>query len=99
VYPEEVEAVLRAHDDVYDALVVGVDDDRWGQRVVAVVQPVVGRELSLDDLRPFCREQLAGYKVPRGLVIVDEVQRSPVGKPDYRWAKQAAESAAPDAST
>jgi acyl-CoA synthetase (AMP-forming)/AMP-acid ligase II len=94
VYPEEVEAVLRAHDDVYDALVVGVADDRWGQRVVAVVQPVAGRTLTLDDLGPFCRQQLAGYKVPRDLVLVDEVQRSPVGKPDYRWAKQAAESAA-----
>jgi acyl-CoA synthetase (AMP-forming)/AMP-acid ligase II len=62
--------------------------------VVAVVQPVDGRPLTLDDLGPFCREHLAGYKVPRGLVLVDEVQRSPVGKPDYRWAKQTAEAAA-----
>jgi acyl-CoA synthetase (AMP-forming)/AMP-acid ligase II len=98
VFPEEVEAVLRAHDEIYDALVVGAPDERWGQRVVAVVQPVAGAELTLDDVAAFCRTQVAGYKVPRDLVLVDQVQRSPVGKPDYRWAKQVAEGATAGAS-
>jgi acyl-CoA synthetase (AMP-forming)/AMP-acid ligase II len=93
VFPEEVEAVLKTDARVYDALVVGVADDRWGQRVVAVVQPVAGASPTLDELVAHCRLDLAGYKVPRQLVVVDEVQRSPVGKPDYRWAKQVSEDA------
>lgn len=89
VFPEEVEAVLKGHDDVYDALVVGVDDDRWGQRVTAVVKPY--REgLDEEELVAFCKERLAGYKVPKAVVLVDEVQRSPAGKPDYRWARDVA---------
>jgi acyl-CoA synthetase (AMP-forming)/AMP-acid ligase II len=90
VFPEEVEAVLKAHPDVYDALVVGVDDDRWGQAVAAVVQPVEGTRPTLDSLAAHCRTELAGYKVPRSLVLVDEVQRSPAGKADYRWATKVA---------
>jgi acyl-CoA synthetase (AMP-forming)/AMP-acid ligase II len=91
VFPEEVEAVLKAHDTVYDAVVVGVPDDRWGQRVAAVVQPADGASPSLDELAEHCRQSLAGYKVPRSLAIVDEVVRSPAGKADYRWAKSVAE--------
>ncbi|HUI49404.1 MAG TPA: acyl-CoA synthetase [Acidimicrobiia bacterium] len=87
VYPEEVEAVLKAHPDVFDAVVVGIADDRWGERVVAIVQPRAGAEPTLDGLQSHCRAHVAGYKVPRGLVIVTEVLRSPSGKPDYRWAR------------
>ena len=92
VYPEEVEAALKSHPAVYDVLVVGVPDDRFGERVCAVVQPVAGRSEppTLDELAAHCRAELAGYKVPRELVIVDAVVRSPVGKADYRWAKAAA---------
>jgi acyl-CoA synthetase (AMP-forming)/AMP-acid ligase II len=90
VFPEEVEAVLKAHDAVYDAVVVGVPDDRWGQRVAAVVQPVEGLVPTLDELVAFSRTRLAGYKVPRSLVIVDEVVRSPAGKADHRWAQSVA---------
>jgi acyl-CoA synthetase (AMP-forming)/AMP-acid ligase II len=90
VFPEEVEAVLKAHPAVYDALVVGVDDARWGQAVAAVVQPVAGATPSLDELASHCRASLAGYKVPRSLVLVDQVQRSPAGKADYRWAQKVA---------
>lgn len=93
VYPEEVEQALKAHPDVFDALVVGVADERWGQRVVAVVQPREGRELDLDAVLGHCREHVAGYKVPREVTIVDEIVRSPAGKPDYPWAKQIAEAA------
>jgi acyl-CoA synthetase (AMP-forming)/AMP-acid ligase II len=93
VYPEEVEQVLKAHPGVWDCLVVGVADDRWGQRVTAVVQPREGANVELDDLAEHARQHLAGYKVPRTLHIVDSIQRSPSGKPDYPWAKKLAEAA------
>ena len=88
VYPEEVEAALKSHDDVVDAVVVGVKDERWGERVTAVVQ--AKRELTLEDIQQHCKTQIAGYKTPKGLKLVDEVVRSPSGKADYRWAKQVA---------
>ena len=87
VYPEEVEAVLTEHDAVFDALVVGAPDPRWGERVVAVVQPVDGASPTLAELDAHCRQLLAGYKVPRALCLVDEIKRSTAGKPDYAWAK------------
>ena len=90
VFPDEVENVLKGHPAVYDAVVVGVPDDRWGERLTAVVQ-AVDEPPTLDQLAEHCRAHLAGYKVPRGLVLVDEVVRSPVGKADYRWAKETAE--------
>ena len=90
VYPEEVEAALKAHPSVYDAVVAGVPDERFGQRVCAIVRATDGFEVSLDELATHCREALAGYKIPRELVVVDEVVRSPVGKPDYRWARTTA---------
>ncbi len=90
VYPEEVESVLKAHRDVFDALVVGIADERWGQRVVAIVQPRAPAAPGLDLLQEHCRDRLAGYKVPRELVLVDTIERSPSGKPDYRWARTVA---------
>jgi acyl-CoA synthetase (AMP-forming)/AMP-acid ligase II len=90
VYPEEVESPLKAHPAVEDALVVGVPDERWGERVAAVVQLVPGASLDLAQLQDHLREHVAGYKVPRDVVVVDRVVRSPAGKADYRWAKQAA---------
>jgi 3-oxocholest-4-en-26-oate---CoA ligase len=94
VFPEEVEGVLKAHAAVYDCLVVGVPDDRWGQAVAAVVQPPAGVPApTLDDLAAHCKAQLAGYKAPRHLVLVDAITRSPSGKADYRWARETAEKA------
>ena len=87
VFAEEVESVLVSHFDVRDAVVVGAPDDRWGERVVAVVAPVAGTEPTLAELQAFCQTELAGYKVPKDLVIVDHVRRAPSGKPDYQWAK------------
>src|ERR1700728_5367763 len=92
IYPEEVEAALKGHPDVFDALVVGVPDPRYGQHVAAVVQARPGTRLSLSALDTFVRAEIAGYKVPRSLWLVDEVKRSPAGKPDYRWAKEQTES-------
>jgi 3-oxocholest-4-en-26-oate---CoA ligase len=90
VYPEEVEASLKAHPDVMDAVVVGLPDERWGERVVAVVQPRSGAAPTLADVQAHCRGRLAGYKVPRDVCLVEEVVRSPSGKADYRWAKETA---------
>jgi len=90
VYPEEVEAALKAHPSVFDAVVVGVPDDRWGERVVAVVEPRPGTEVDPADLDAHVRRHVAGYKAPRDLVVVDHVVRSPSGKPDYRWGKATA---------
>jgi 3-oxocholest-4-en-26-oate---CoA ligase len=87
IYPEEVEAALKGHPDVFDALVVGVPDERYGQCVAAVVQPREGARPTLAELDAFVRAEIAGYKVPRALWYVDEVMRSPAGKPDYPWAK------------
>jgi acyl-CoA synthetase (AMP-forming)/AMP-acid ligase II len=93
VFPEEVEAALKAHGDVADAVVVGVPDERWGEKVVAVVQPTAGAKPDLDELAEFCRTRIAGYKVPRAVVLVDVMERSPSGKADYRWAKAYAKDA------
>jgi 3-oxocholest-4-en-26-oate---CoA ligase len=91
IYPEEVEAALKGHPDVFDALVVGVPDPRFGQHVAAVVHAREGTRPTLADLDSFVRSEIAGYKVPRSLWLVDEVKRSPAGKPDYRWAKDVTE--------
>ncbi len=91
VYPEEVEEVFKSHPAVMDAVVVGVDDERWGQRVTGLVQLREGTEPSLDELAAHCREKVAGYKTPREIHIVQTIDRHPSGKPDYRWAKRIAE--------
>jgi acyl-CoA synthetase (AMP-forming)/AMP-acid ligase II len=87
IFPEEVESALKSHADVFDALVVGATDERWGQRVAAVVQARPGASPTLDALSSHCRATLAGYKVPRELHLVETIVRSPSGKPDYPWAQ------------
>jgi acyl-CoA synthetase (AMP-forming)/AMP-acid ligase II len=90
IFPEEVEAALKSHPDVFDAVVVGVPDERWGEGVAAVVAAKAGRAASLDALRAHCEERIARYKLPRVLIEVPEVVRSPSGKPDYGWAREVA---------
>jgi len=94
IYPEEVEQALKSHPAVYDAVVVGVPDERWGERVAAVVQPRTGMAPTLEDLAAHCRTRVAGYKVPREVHVVDEVRRSPAGKADYVWAREVASGGA-----
>ncbi|HEB88976.1 MAG TPA: acyl-CoA synthetase, partial [Deltaproteobacteria bacterium] len=91
VYPEEVEEAVKAHEDVFDCLVVGVDDERFGQRVTGVVSLHPGREVAPEDLIRFTKTRLAGYKVPKQLFLVDRVERAPNGKADYKWARAAIE--------
>lgn len=93
VFSEEVEMALQGHPDVADVVVVGVPDERWGQSVCAVVQARTGATPELDDLRNQAREVLAGFKLPKRLVLVDEIVRSPAGKADYRWARGVADRA------
>ena len=90
VFPEEVELVLTELPAVFDAVVVGLPDERWGSRVVAVVALRPGSRLALEEVQEHCHRQLAGYKVPRDLVVVGEIERNPNGKPDYAWATEAA---------
>jgi acyl-CoA synthetase (AMP-forming)/AMP-acid ligase II len=87
VFPEEVEQVLMAHPKVADTLVVGRADERWGERVVAIVEPAGAEAPTLDELQAHARAHLAGYKLPRDLIVVENVRRSPSGKADLQWAK------------
>jgi acyl-CoA synthetase (AMP-forming)/AMP-acid ligase II len=86
VFPEEVEAVLKAHPSVFDAVVVGAADDRWGQRVAAVVSGRDATTVDPAELGDHCRANLAAYKVPREIVVVPRIERNPNGKADYLWA-------------
>ena len=93
VYPEEVEEALKELESVRDCNVVGIEDDRWGQAVTAVVEledNVPLEENTAAGLQTDVRKSLAGYKVPKDIVIVPKIQRSPNGKTDYRWAKETA---------
>jgi 3-oxocholest-4-en-26-oate---CoA ligase len=93
VHPEEVEAALKHHPAVLDAVVVGVPHERWGEQVTALVELRSGHTASADELRIDIRRHVAGYKVPKVVVFVDRVARTPVGKADYVWAKAAAADA------
>jgi acyl-CoA synthetase (AMP-forming)/AMP-acid ligase II len=90
VYPEEVEMAIKGHPAIYDCLVVGVPDEKYGQAVAAVVQCRDGQAVELDELRDFLREHLSGYKLPRALTIVDEIPRNATGKAQYPRAKEMA---------
>jgi 3-oxocholest-4-en-26-oate---CoA ligase len=90
VFAEEVEQVLIEHPGVRDALVVGLPDPRWGQRVTAVVAPASGGAPTAEALIAHVAARLADYKKPRGIVFVPDVRRSPSGKADLRWALAAA---------
>jgi acyl-CoA synthetase (AMP-forming)/AMP-acid ligase II len=90
VYPEEVEMAIKGHPAVYDVLVVGIPDEKYGQAVAAVVELRAGESLELEDLRTYLRAHLSGYKLPRTLTIVDEVPRNAAGKAQYPAAKELA---------
>jgi acyl-CoA synthetase (AMP-forming)/AMP-acid ligase II len=93
VFPEEVESRVKEHEDVLDAVAVGIKDDRYGEIVAIVCQTRSGDTLEVEDLREFCRQRLANFKIPRAVICVENIKRSPAGKADYPWAKQTAEAA------
>ena len=90
VYPEEVEEAVKRHPNIYDCLVVGVEDPKFGQRVVALASHKGDDEISEQDLISYTREHLAGYKLPKQVLFVDKVMRAPNGKANYKWAKEKA---------
>jgi len=93
VYPEEVEMALKSHPEVFDALVIGTPDERFGQAVTAVVQPRDGAEPTLESIKEHLRSSLSGYKLPRALVLVDEIPRHVTGKANYPEVKRMATAA------
>ncbi len=90
VYPEEVEMAIKGHPAVYDSLVVGIPDEKYGQAVAAVVELREGTTLELEELRDFLREHLSGYKLPRSLTLVPQIPRNATGKAQYVAAKEMA---------
>jgi fatty-acyl-CoA synthase len=90
VFSEEVEREILAHPDVEDVLVVGRPSERWGQEVVALVVPRPGRPFDRNAVMAACGERLARYKHPKDLIVVDQIARTAVGKPDYKWARAVA---------
>ena len=91
IYPEEVEEALKKNDSVFDCLVVGMPDEKFGQKIVAVVSMVENQLIDETDLIESSRDKIAGYKLPKNILFTDEVQRAPNGKANYKWAKQFAE--------
>jgi fatty-acyl-CoA synthase len=98
IFAEEVEAAIKAHPAVYDCVVAGRPSERWGNEVVAIVRVRPGYDVDDGSLRLEAERHIARYKLPKSIVYVDEVMRSPSGKADYRWAKQVAIQAAGDAA-
>ncbi len=91
IFPEEVEGAIKAHPAVVDALVVGTPDERFGSCVTALVSIRPGfAEPTLESIQEACVCQIARYKLPRRVFFVNEIARSPSGKPDYKWAKEEA---------
>ncbi len=92
IFPEEVEAAIKAHAGIFDCVVCGVPDEKWGSRVTAVAQSRSLPAPSLEAIQIHCRTKLAGYKIPRRIHYVDSIPRSPAGKPDYQWAINVAQN-------
>jgi fatty-acyl-CoA synthase len=88
IFPEEVEAAVKTHPDVFDAIVVGLPDDRFGERVAVVIQPRRKQDApTLEAVQAHCREHIAGYKIPRQMLLVDAVPLTAAGKPDAKAAR------------
>ena len=91
IYPEEVEEALKKDALVFDCLVVGMPDEKFGQKIVAVVSTVDNKKVNEAELIENTRKSIAGYKLPKTILFTDEVQRAPNGKANYKWAKTFAE--------
>jgi len=89
IFPEEVEAAIKSHPGVFGAIVVGLPDDRFGQRVAVVVQvkETGADDLGLEEIQEHCRGHIAGYKIPRQMLVVDEIPLTAAGKPDAEAAR------------
>ena len=92
IFAEEVELAIRAHPGVYDCVVAGRPSERWGSEVVAIVRRREGVDVTSDELLDVAAAHIARYKLPKAVVFVHEIVRSPAGKADYRWARSVAAS-------
>jgi acyl-CoA synthetase (AMP-forming)/AMP-acid ligase II len=90
VYAEEVEEAIKRHPGIDDCLVVGLPDEKYGQRVVAVASLSLIEVTTSDEVREWLRTSLSHYKIPKTITLVDSVRRAPNGKADYKWAKETA---------
>jgi fatty-acyl-CoA synthase len=99
IFAEEVEAAIKSHPGVYDCVVAGRPSERWGNEVVAIVRIRAGHDVDDDALRVAAARHIARYKLPKAILYVDEIVRSPSGKADYRWAKQVVAAGGAVAST
>ena len=90
IFPEEVEEALKTHESVYDCLVVGIADDRFGQKVTAIISLAPDARFDEAGLSDHVRSKLAAYKAPRAIIVVDEVPRAANGKAGYKAAKEIA---------
>lgn len=88
IFPEEVEAAVKTHPDVFGAIVVGLPDERFGEQVAVVLSPRSGTTApTLEEIQAHCRTQIAGYKIPRKMVVVEDVPLTAAGKPDAAAAR------------
>ncbi|HWF23536.1 MAG TPA: acyl-CoA synthetase, partial [Acidimicrobiales bacterium] len=78
---------VKTHPGVYDAIVVGVPDEVFGERVAVALRPRPGVEITLEELQDHCRRHIAGYKIPRQLLLVEDIAQTAAGKPDAQAAK------------
>jgi len=91
IYPEEVEEAMKTHADIDDCYVIGIPDERFGNRIVAVAGCTTAAQPSEDELRTHLRGKISGYKIPKQIFLVGDFRRAPNGKADYGWAKEVAE--------
>jgi acyl-CoA synthetase (AMP-forming)/AMP-acid ligase II len=87
IFAEEVERAIAGHPAVHDVVVVGRPSERWGSEVVALVQLSEGATATEDEITTHAGRFIARYKLPKSVLFLDAIQRSPAGKADYRWAK------------
>src|SRR5262249_20730432 len=88
VSPGGVEGALKSPPEVFDALVIGLPDERYGESVAALVEPRPGAAPDLGAVAAYLRSQIASFKIPRSMWLVDQIARNPVGKPGYGWARE-----------
>ncbi len=91
IFAEEVEQAIAGHPAVHDVVVVGRPSERWGQEVVALVELAAGATATADDIVTHAGQHVARYKLPKDVLFLPAIQRSPAGKADYRWARQQVE--------
>jgi acyl-CoA synthetase (AMP-forming)/AMP-acid ligase II len=87
IFAEEVERAIAGHPAVHDVVVVGRASERWGQEVVALVELSAGASATADEIVSHAGQHVARYKLPKDVLFLEAIQRSPSGKADYRWAK------------